>query len=70
MSASTARKPTGVTLEPAVIKYLDGLRKRRPYDRFSRSTLINMIIEEHAEGKGTPLFPNNEVVSSEIMDGK
>jgi len=66
---STARKPTGVTLDPAVLKYLDDLRKIRPYDRFSRSSLINMIIEEHAEGKGTPLFPVNNDSPREAVNG-
>lgn len=65
---TAGRKPTGVTLDPAVLKYLDDLRKVRPYDRFSRSSLINMIIEEHAEGKGTPLFPHG-ATSGEGVNG-
>ncbi len=49
---------TGVSFAPAVMEYIDQLsRTGQPlYRRRSRSEIVNLIIEEHAQKSGTPLL--------------
>jgi hypothetical protein len=59
MAIGSPRISTGVSLEPKNMEYLDSFKKIRPFDKLSRSDVINMIIEDYKEGRGTPLFPSD-----------
>lgn len=47
--SSRITRPTGVSLEPPVINYLDDIARREHRDR---SYIINIIVREHAKENG------------------
>jgi metal-responsive CopG/Arc/MetJ family transcriptional regulator len=49
---------TGVSLEVNVLRYLDEIAN---FDDRDRSYIINRIVREHAQSKGTPIPPSTKV---------
>lgn len=65
----TRKIQTGVSFAPAVMEYIDELsRSGQPiYRRRSRSEIVNLIIEEHAQKSGTPLLLDDHQLQAASM---
>ncbi|MBI5934723.1 MAG: hypothetical protein HY867_13540 [Chloroflexi bacterium] len=60
---------TGVSFQPAIMDYIDELsRTGAPfYQRRSRSEIVNLIIEEHAQRNGCPLLSEQPALTAVNM---
>ena len=61
-ASKTKKMTTGVSLELPVVQYLDEIANSDDRDR---SYVINRIVREHAQSKGTPI-PASTKVTKEL----
>lgn len=61
---SRGKSTTGINFDARILAFLDTLRRESPvFQRRSRSEVVNMIIEDFAAQKGTPIA-NEETEAS------
>ena len=57
---STKKTHTSINFDPHVFDYIERLQKRPEFRRASRSAVVNHLLEELADLKGTPIIPEED----------